>query len=428
MTLKISLALSIFSGASDAYCREGYRETPKLQERVSAAAKLKGVKAVELEQTERPPDPRGIVPDIPDRLVEILYRAIEFDADDRYQSIDELVADLDALTPVFLIEKVQTDVSDSGASKIPQTSASVDYEMPEMFTNAEDSKASLDSVVIVEELYGTDVIQRASVPRYIGIWTYITRIVPVFESVLLSIAWISGCIYGIREVFSKSLYTILKQRTRLPLFGVLGILGLIILLLVAINIGGADSDQIVIIEPAATGPISVDSYYSKGKEYYNIGEYDQALSELTKATEVNSNRQSAYVFRGLSHIGLGQYERAIGEFNQAIRIDLSDSLAYHNRGYAYGELGQYQSAIEDYNETIRLEPYDTDAYYNRANSYYHLGEFQQAVLDYGEAIRIDETNIWAYVNRGISYEELGKYDQADADKIKACSLHKDYCD
>ena len=52
MTLKISLALSIFSGASDAYCREGYRETPKLQERVSAAAKLKGVKAVELEQTD----------------------------------------------------------------------------------------------------------------------------------------------------------------------------------------------------------------------------------------------------------------------------------------------------------------------------------------------------------------------------------------
>ena len=389
---------------------------------------LTGALPIELEQSERPPDPRGIFPDIPERLVEILYRAIEFDADDRYQSIDELVADLDALTPVFLIEKVQADVSDSGASKIPQTSASVDYEMPEMFTNAEDSKASLDSVVIVEELYGTDVIQRASVPRYIGIWTYITRIVPVFESVLLSIAWISGCIYGIREVFSKSLYTILKQRTRLPLFGVLGILGLIILLLVAINIGGADSDQIVIIEPAATGPISVDSYYSKGKEYYNIGEYDQALSELTKATEVNSNRQSAYVFRGLSHIGLGQYERAIGEFNQAIRIDLSDSLAYHNRGYAYGELGQYQSAIEDYNETIRLEPYDTDAYYNRANSYYHLGEFQQAVLDYGEAIRIDENNIWAYVNRGISYEELGKYDQADADKIKACSLHKDYCD
>ncbi len=52
MTLKISLALSIFSGAADRYCIEGYRDSLKLQERISAAAKLKGVKAVELEQTD----------------------------------------------------------------------------------------------------------------------------------------------------------------------------------------------------------------------------------------------------------------------------------------------------------------------------------------------------------------------------------------
>jgi L-rhamnose isomerase len=52
MIPKISLCLNIFSGAADRYCVEGYRETPKLQERISAAAKLKGVKAVEVEQTD----------------------------------------------------------------------------------------------------------------------------------------------------------------------------------------------------------------------------------------------------------------------------------------------------------------------------------------------------------------------------------------
>lgn len=52
MTQKISLALSVFSSAADRYCTEGYRDTPKFQERISAAAKLKGVKAVELEQID----------------------------------------------------------------------------------------------------------------------------------------------------------------------------------------------------------------------------------------------------------------------------------------------------------------------------------------------------------------------------------------
>lgn len=52
MTLKLSLALSIFSGGADRYCTEGYRDTPRVQERLSAVSKLKGVRAVELQQSD----------------------------------------------------------------------------------------------------------------------------------------------------------------------------------------------------------------------------------------------------------------------------------------------------------------------------------------------------------------------------------------
>lgn len=58
MNQKVSLALSIFSGGADRYCTDGYRETPRLQERIASAAKLrtKGLNAVELEQTDVTPD------------------------------------------------------------------------------------------------------------------------------------------------------------------------------------------------------------------------------------------------------------------------------------------------------------------------------------------------------------------------------------
>jgi xylose isomerase len=52
MNLKISLALSMFGGGHDKYCVDGYRETPRLQEKLSAASKLKSVKGVELQQTD----------------------------------------------------------------------------------------------------------------------------------------------------------------------------------------------------------------------------------------------------------------------------------------------------------------------------------------------------------------------------------------
>ena len=56
MTLKISVALSNFSGTPDRFCPEGYREPMRVQERVAAVAKLKGVSAVEVAQTDVTPE------------------------------------------------------------------------------------------------------------------------------------------------------------------------------------------------------------------------------------------------------------------------------------------------------------------------------------------------------------------------------------
>jgi hypothetical protein len=56
MTLKISAQLSIFGGAADRYCPEGYRDPIRFSERVSLASKIKGLKAVEISQTEVTPE------------------------------------------------------------------------------------------------------------------------------------------------------------------------------------------------------------------------------------------------------------------------------------------------------------------------------------------------------------------------------------
>lgn len=52
MTLKVSAQLKLFGGAPDRYCPEGYRDPVRFSERVAMAAKIKGIKAVEISQTE----------------------------------------------------------------------------------------------------------------------------------------------------------------------------------------------------------------------------------------------------------------------------------------------------------------------------------------------------------------------------------------
>lgn len=56
MTLRFAAGIWIFSGAPDRYCTDGYRETPKLQEALASAGKIKGIKAVELRQSDVTPD------------------------------------------------------------------------------------------------------------------------------------------------------------------------------------------------------------------------------------------------------------------------------------------------------------------------------------------------------------------------------------
>jgi tetratricopeptide (TPR) repeat protein len=43
-----------------------------------------------------------------------------------------------------------------------------------------------------------------------------------------------------------------------------------------------------------TNPNDADVYNNRGLDYYNKGQYDQAISDFTKAIELNANDADAY--------------------------------------------------------------------------------------------------------------------------------------
>lgn len=56
MALRLSTALDVFSGSPDRYCPQGYRDPLRIQERLSIASKIKGIKAVEIAQSDISPE------------------------------------------------------------------------------------------------------------------------------------------------------------------------------------------------------------------------------------------------------------------------------------------------------------------------------------------------------------------------------------
>jgi len=56
MTIRFATGVWIYSSAADRFCVDGYRDTLKLQEILSNISKIKGVKAVEIRQTDVSPE------------------------------------------------------------------------------------------------------------------------------------------------------------------------------------------------------------------------------------------------------------------------------------------------------------------------------------------------------------------------------------
>ena len=58
------------------------------------------------------------------------------------------------------------------------------------------------------------------------------------------------------------------------------------------------------------------------------------------------------------------HDQAISDFTKAIEMNPRYYQAYYNRGIVYGNKGQYDQAISDYNKAIEINPRFAQAYYN----------------------------------------------------------------
>ena len=82
---------------------------------------------------------------------------------------------------------------------------------------------------------------------------------------------------------------------------------------------------------------------------------------------------------------MGEYEKAISDYTRAIEINPRYAVAYNNRGLVYRKMGEYDRAISDYGNAVEINPGYALAYYNRANAYYQKGEYGRAWEDIHKA-------------------------------------------
>ncbi|TAN43575.1 MAG: tetratricopeptide repeat protein [Nitrospirae bacterium] len=129
-------------------------------------------------------------------------------------------------------------------------------------------------------------------------------------------------------------------------------------------------------------------YYKQGDAYLQAGKYKEAVTEFTKALELNSLYAEAYLGRGDAYSGLENATEAIGDYTNYLELNTKDTFGYLKRAAAFSFAGYFQKAIEDLDKVLAEFPKEANLYYQRGTYYEALGKKELAVEDYTTAARL----------------------------------------
>lgn len=139
-------------------------------------------------------------------------------------------------------------------------------------------------------------------------------------------------------------------------------------------------------------------YCEQGDLYLRKRNYDDAISEYTKAIELNFQWAKVYEGRGRAYLYKSEYNKAISDFTKAIELDPQYARAYANRSTAYEHEGMHEEAISDHKKFVAITArHQADFWYKKACVYASMGDKTNALENLKKAIALDPD----YINNKI---------------------------
>jgi serine/threonine protein kinase len=172
-------------------------------------------------------------------------------------------------------------------------------------------------------------------------------------------------------------------------------------------------------------PNDATAYNNRGGIYIQQGKVNLGLTDFNKAIQLAPTYAMVYYNRGNVYKDQNKLDLALADFNTVINFDSQDLDSYEKRGQVYYDQHKLNLALADFNTVIKLDTERVDAYFHRGLVYDKQGQLDQALADFNKALQLDPTYVDAYFNRGLLHKKRNNKAQAIADFQKAKSLYQD---
>jgi tetratricopeptide (TPR) repeat protein len=103
------------------------------------------------------------------------------------------------------------------------------------------------------------------------------------------------------------------------------------------------------------------AFRNRGNVYSEMGQYDLAIADETKAIELNPEDSEAYNVRAWAHLKSGEVKLALADANKAFAINDKQPDTLHTRGAIYEAMGMQKEAVDHYRQALAIDPSHHDS-------------------------------------------------------------------
>jgi tetratricopeptide (TPR) repeat protein len=148
-------------------------------------------------------------------------------------------------------------------------------------------------------------------------------------------------------------------------------------------------------------------YVTRGDAYTDLGQDEAALSDYTRALELNPGMYDALIGQANAYLYLGQTEAGLDAVNQALDQNPDSAWALILRGNLYLDLSENELAMADFARADALSPGDVNALIGLGDASYNLGDYAATADYYQQAVAADPDSRYARAGLAAALSALG---------------------
>jgi len=165
-----------------------------------------------------------------------------------------------------------------------------------------------------------------------------------------------------------------------------------------------------------------DVVNSRARLYFDRKQWPEALREYNYAIELDATVAEYWINRGAVHAMQGNYQSAMSDMTKGIEADPEFINGYKNRSLVYQALGRLPHAQDDLQSYLARNPYDPTIWYESGRLYRIQKQHQNALTALNRALNLDNNNGTYFLERARVQVTLGNRQDARSDLKRAEAL------